>query len=285
VVGIAWEAGLVAGLAEGGIDLRSADTVIGTSAGAIVGAWVASGRDPEDAGAAPRHGGGDGDDGGRVRPDPKHLGRIFRTWAAYDQLGSEERRAIGAMALEAPVPPEDRSVAWIARQLDTEVWPATLRVTAVDAVSGDLRVFDAASGVPLERAVAASCSVPGIFAPVHVGGRRYIDGGVRSGTSADLAAECAPDHVLVVAPITDRMPGIGRLMQRLLDREAEALRARRFDVATITPSTEELGALGFDFMDPSRRAAAHAAGRRRGQREAQAESLRGWREPSTGRRA
>jgi NTE family protein len=278
VVGLAWEAGLVAGLAEGGIDLRCADTVIGTSAGAIVGARIASGRDPEDADAAPRHA---GDQGDRVRPDPKHLARIFRTWAADEPLGSEERRAIGAMALEAPVPPEDRSVAWIARQLDTEVWPATLRVTAVDAVSGALRVFDPASGVPLERAVAASCSVPGIFAPVHVGGGRYIDGGVRSGTSADLAAQSAPDHVLVIAPITDRMPGIGRLMQRLLDREVEALRARRFEVAVVIPSSEELGALGFDLMDPSRREAAHATGRKRGQREAQAEALARWREPST----
>ena len=78
-------------------------------------------------------------------------------------------------------------------------WPKRrLFVTAVDAQTGTSVVFDNTSGVPLERAVAASCAVPGVFPAVEVGGRRYVDGGLRSIANADLAA--GHRRVLVLSP-------------------------------------------------------------------------------------
>ena len=277
VVGIAWEAGVIAGLAERGVRLAQADEVIGTSAGSLVGAWLAGGRDfgalAAEQAAPPTAGGG----GRGPSPDPATLARIFRIWMAFESVGSEQARELGALALAAPTPPEERSVAWIARELATADWPARLRVTAVDAQSGELRIFDAKSDVPIERAVAASCCVPGIFAPVSIDGRRYVDGGVHSGTHADLALESGASHVLVLAPLVRGNAGLARLMYQRLDAEILALREAGVAVALLTPSREDARALGLDFMDPKKRADAVRLGLETGRREAERADLTAWR--------
>ena len=109
----------------------------------------------------------------------------------------------------------------IAARLPSHEWPAhPLVVTAIDAHSGAFTRFDASSGVPLVDAVAASCAVPGVWPPVSIGGRRYIDGGVRSVTNADLASGCG--RVLVLAPMpADVAPGSSAR------RRASAARGRR----------------------------------------------------------
>jgi NTE family protein len=241
-----------------------------------VGAWLAGGRDfgvLAKAQAAPPVAGGN-------RPpgfDPGTLARVFRTWTSFERLGPEEARQLGALALAAPTPPEERSVAWFARELAHASWPARLRVTAVDAETGELRVFDAESGVPLELAVAASCCVPGIFAPVSIDGRRYVDGGVRSGTSADLALASGARHVVVMTPMARSSAGLARLMQDLLDAEILALRGAGAEVVTITPSREDARALGLDFMDAKKRAEAVRLGLEAGRREAERPELAAWR--------
>ncbi|MEE9606488.1 MAG: patatin-like phospholipase family protein [Myxococcota bacterium] len=278
VVGIAWEAGVVAGLARGGVDLRGADRVIGTSAGAIVGAWVAAGRDPVEAAAAELFGDGGPREQGPsgAKPDAEPLGRILRTWSAFQHLGAKEARVLGALALEAPAPEEERFVGWIAREIRTNRWPGSLSVTAVEVESGHSRVFDASSDAPLERAVAASCAVPGIFAPVAVDGSWYMDGGVRSLTNADLARADGPEAVLVIAPLPRGAPRLARLMARLLAEEVALLRARGNAVSVITPSAAEFRAFGPNLMDPAARATAVDAGRERGRREARSPALSAW---------
>jgi NTE family protein len=80
----------------------------------------------------------------------------------------------------------------------TPQWPAAeLRVTAVDVTNGTFRVLDASSGVPLAVALSASCAVPGVSPTITVDGRPHMDGGMRSGTNADLAQDC--DRLLAVA--------------------------------------------------------------------------------------
>ena len=74
-----------------------------------------------------------------------------------------------------------------------------LLITAVDAVTGEFTAFNAASGVSLVDAVGASCAVPGVWPPVTMAGRRWIDGGIRSPANADLAAEC--ERIVVLAPL------------------------------------------------------------------------------------
>ncbi len=277
IVGIAWEAGVIAGLAERGVQLALAEDVIGTSAGSLVGAWLASGRDFA-AIAATQAAPLAGERGGHgPAPDPASLARVFRTWTAFESVGPVQARELGALALAAPTPPEERSVAWIARELGTSGWPARLRVTAVDAENGELRIFDAKSGVPLERGVAASCCVPGIFAPVSIEGRRYVDGGVLSGTHADLARENGARHVLVLVPFVRGNAGLARLMYQGLETEIAALRGESVEVALVAPSREDARALGLDFMDPKKRADAVRLGLETGRREAARADLAVWR--------
>jgi NTE family protein len=269
---------VIAGLAERGVRLARADEVIGTSAGSLVGAWLAGGRDfaalaAEQAAPPAARGGSRG-----PAPDPATLARIFRIWMAFEKVGPEQARELGALALAAPTPPEERSVAWMAREIGSASFPARLRVTAVDAQSGAFRVFDAASGVPLERAVAASCCVPGIFAPVSIEGRRYVDGGLRSGTNADLALASGATHVLVLAPMVRGNAGLARLMFERLDAETAELRDAGADVALVTPSREDARALGLDFMDPKKRADAVRLGLEAGRREAERAELAAWRD-------
>ena len=278
VVGIAWEAGVIAGLAERGVRLATADDVIGTSAGSLVGAWLAGGRDFAAIARSQTEPPESGRGGGRgPAPDAASLAKIFRIWTAFERLGPEQARELGALALAAPTPPEERSVAWFAREIAAASWPERLRVTAVDAVSGAFRVFDAASGVALERGVAASCCVPGIFAPVSIGDRRYVDGGLRSGTNADLAIAAGASHALVVTPMVRGKAGLARLMFACLDAELEELRRAGVEVALLTPTREDARALGLDFMDPKKRAEAVRLGLEAGRREAERPDLAAWR--------
>jgi NTE family protein len=196
VAGISWMVGVLVGLADAGVDVSDADTVIGTSAGSVAGALLLTAADSMW--------------GRQVDPD-LHAGEIFasvdldemaeRFGAAVAGTSSEEglRAAIGAMALATETVPEDVRRAVIASRLPVSTWPDALRVTTVDATSGELAVLDATSGVDLVDAVAASCAVPGIWPPATIDGRRYIDGGVRTTLNADLAA--GADVVLVLAPM------------------------------------------------------------------------------------
>ena len=71
---------------------------------------------------------------------------------------------------------------------------------------------------PAADLVAASSAVPGLLAPHRIDGKRYVDGGVRSMVSADLADPA--DHLLVMAPLAGPMFGpAGRLIERSLRRE------------------------------------------------------------------
>jgi NTE family protein len=108
--------------------------------------------------------------------------------------------------------------------------------------------------VPLVEAVAASCAVPGIWPPVSTGGRRFIDGGVRSPANADLATGFS--RVVVIAPI---MRGIGPLVG--VDAQVAALRADGSLVTVVSPDAGAVAAIGRNVLDPSRRAGSARAGR------------------------
>src|SRR3712207_8169057 len=113
--------------------------------------------------------------------------------AAAQSTGTEEqaRSILGRVAARAhTAETDDQAVARFEHLLPTTEWPrGELRVTAVDALNGTFRVLDAGSGVPLARAIAASCAVPGVYPATRVDGRLLMDGGMRSSTKADVAAE------------------------------------------------------------------------------------------------
>jgi NTE family protein len=134
-------------------------------------------------------------------------------------------------------------------------WPSGQRllVTAVGADDGALVVFERDSGVPLVDAVAASCAVPGVWPPITIDGRRYIDGGVCSPANVDLAASC--DVVLVLAPISASFRRDGRVSAQLAALPAGTRRL------AVTPDASARRAIGRNVLDPARRAAAARAGR------------------------
>lgn len=255
VTGIAWTTGLLLGLAEGGVDVTGADLVVGTSAGAAVGAQVATGRPLQelyDLQCAEEH------HEIHAELDLEVLLPIFGAMRTSDggRLDAAGRARIGAMALAAATVGEAERRAVIEARLRTDRWPpdGRLRVTAIDAVTGELVVFDGSGGpgAPgLIDAVAASCAVPGVWPPVTIGTRRFIDGGVRSVANADLAAGASP--ALLVAPLAGAA-GFD------LDTELADLGEGRTLLVAADRGAEE--AMGLNPLDPGRRRPAAEAGRR-----------------------
>jgi NTE family protein len=267
-VGVAWEIGLLAGLLDAGIDARNADLIIGTSAGSIVGTQLAYGRDPRmqmegfaDAppGAVPA----------AVSAPPRDAtaaADAFGLWASFDEMTPANCANVGRIALAARTMAEED---WVNNFIhdEPEPWPPTpLLAVAVDCESGAMRAFDAAQGVELRRAIAASCAVPAILPPVTIEGRRYMDGGVRSGTSADLALRIKPDAVLIIAPLGSQQRGIGALCRRQIENERTQLEAIGARVIVVHMDDAALAAAPNGLMDASARVPAAAAARKHGAR-------------------
>ena len=253
VTGIAWELGVLHGLAAAGVDLRDADLVIGTSAGSAVGAQVCSGASLADLYARQRR-----EDHQEI-PAEFDLEQMMEAFADLfgPDAGTDEARArLGVRALDATTVPEADRRKVIEWRLPDHAWPASprLRITAIDTASGELVVFDRDSGVELVDAVAASCAVPMIWPPVTIGSRRFMDGGVRSPTNADLAA--GAERVVVLAPLS-----VGPV-QAIADAEVEALRAAGSSVVVVQPDDDVLAVMGDNALDPSRRPAVAEAGDR-----------------------
>jgi NTE family protein len=251
ITGVAWEIGLLCGLAERGLDLSGADLVLGSSAGSIVGASIASGE-PLDALYREQLAPPEQDSAPASLGVATIVSMIWATMTSREQTRALAR--IGAMALAAKTEPEEQRRKVIAGRLPAREWPdRTLRVTAVDASTGELAVFDAASGVSLVDAVGASCAVPGVWPPVTIGSRRYIDGGIRSPANADLADGYA--RVVIVAPI---VRGMSR--RAGVHLQAGRLGAAGARVAAVGPDRAALQAIGRNVLDPARRAPAARAG-------------------------
>lgn len=261
-LGIAWEVGLLAGLLEEGIDTTEAQLIVGTSAGSVVGTQIAIGESLVEL-LAEQLAPDDGAIARLIQIDLQSTQQIFVRWASIEEVTQVVRREIGEMALGAKTVSEPSWVEYFEERLDGKAWPdRDLRLTAVDCDSGDFRIWDRESGVNLARAVASSCAVPGMFPAVTIDGRRYTDGGVRSGTSADLAKGF--DSVLIVAPIGARSEGIDPLLGRQAQQEAEALRAAGSRVELVFPDAGSLEAIGFNRMEASRRGLSAEAGMAQG---------------------
>lgn len=250
VTGIAWETGILAGLAEVDVDLTSADLVVGTSAGSVVGAQILSGVMLEDLYADQLK-----DATGEIAAK-MGLGAMAR-FAIGSLWPGDERRGrawLGRNAVTARTVPESARRAVIEKRLPSHSWPARrLLIVAVDAETGEPKVFDRACGTSLTDAVAASCAVPMVWPPVTINGRRFIDGGVRSAANADLAIGC--DRVVVLAPVMVAL----RRSQRI-DTQLAAL-GPGVQSIVISPDSQARKAIGPNSLDPAFRAASAKAGR------------------------
>ena len=257
VTGIAWETGLLRGLRQAGIDLTAADLIVGTSAGSVVGAQVATGASLEELylrQVTLDHG---------RHERPPDLGPLLKFFAARGaepgELRAQSRPSrevlawIGGQARAASTKVSEASrIKVIEGRLPVHEWPdRRLLITAIDTADGSLVVWERASGVPLPLAVASSCAVPWVYPPVGIKGRRYMDGGMRSATNADLAS--GHELVLVVAPTAGQGSPV-------LDEEVAELRAAGARVEVIVPDRAAVEAIGPNPLDPAHRAAAAEAG-------------------------
>ncbi|MGH9047932.1 MAG: patatin-like phospholipase family protein [Acidimicrobiales bacterium] len=271
-VGIAWQTGLASGLLHKGVDIAVADFIVGTSAGSAVGAQLALGRDME-AQVNRYHESSD-----RLESDPTSTGaagsKMAERMAKFmeimmrvaDREPEERRRAIGKFALEVEALPAEQFVG-IFGYLAGEGWPERYSCTAVDAESGAFKVWNVSDGVDLDRAVASSCCVPGLFSPITIKGRRYMDGGMRSGANADLAV--GHDVVLIVTLMTaERVPPGDPRLARVVQTAAEehkVLEDSGSRIEVVGPDAGAAKVMGMNLMDASIAPAAALEGVRQGE--------------------
>jgi NTE family protein len=282
VLGGAWLTGGLAALAdETGWDPGSADYVVGTSAGSVIGSLVASGVPPwfmvahsagetfdgvvdaagESAGSASRSG-----------------GAVYKLHRGLPSLGPGSLR-LGVAALRKPLmyTPAAALGAWlpvgivssepikdIIRRIVPEGWTdhANTWVVACDYATGRRVPFGRidAPEADLADAVAASCAIPGFYRPVEIGGRRYVDGGLYSASNLDLLAGRGLDLVICLNPTSTRyrdasLNPLDRVAQavrtaagRRLGHEARKVRAKGTEVVLIQPVADDLALMGRNLM-------------------------------------
>jgi NTE family protein len=256
VTGVAWMTGLLLGLEEQGVDLTSADRVVGTSAGSVVGAQITTDtalselyrRQVETGAGAP-------ETAPRIRYVRLMLGLAPLLFVRNDV--TKLRRVVGRMALRArTVEPRERR-AIIEKRLPVHVWPETsLGILAIDVATGDLRCFERDSGASLVEAVGASCAVPGVWPVVRIQGRDFMDGGIPSADNASYGS--GYETVVVVSPLGRTRKGS---LSRRLRADVETLEAEGSRVLVITPSPAARVAIGRNPLDPANRPTAAEAGR------------------------
>jgi NTE family protein len=269
VLGEAWMMGVLAGVEDAtGFDLRRCEHFVGTSAGSIVAAHLVAGE-------RPRRPVETGTEIEPVRPQP------VTTLASIAQ--SAARRAGGwalaagasfaplALGLSAPggavlratmlrrLPRPTTTLDHLAENIGRAGarFDGRLRVVAVDRGNGKRVVFGSprAPHAAVAEAVAASCSVPWLFAPVTIGDREYVDGGVWSASNLDAAPAGRDTHVLCLTP-TASLSGsqtilsvLRRVARTSVSLETMALRRRGAAVQNVAPNLECAATMGVDFMD------------------------------------
>jgi NTE family protein len=287
VLGGAWLTGGLAALAdETGWDPGSADFVVGTSAGSVIGSLVASGVPPWFMVA---HSAGESFDGmvdANGQPASmasRSAGAVFKLHRGRPSLGPGSLK-LGLAALRQPTryTPAAALAAWapvglisneaikdVVRRAVPEGWtdhPATW-IVACDYASGRRIPFgrDGSPPAELADAVAASCAIPGFYRPVVIGGRRYVDGGMYSASNLDLLAERDLDLVICLNPTSSlhqASPGgpAARVAARVragagrrLGREAKKVRASGTEVVLIQPGAEDLALMGSNLMSRKKR--------------------------------
>jgi NTE family protein len=246
---MAWQFGVLAGLARTGIDLSKADLIIGTSSGAVVATRVAQGADVQDLYTAQLDGPG--------REIPAHMSIGTRGRLGWAMLRSSTpqgfRARAGRLAMTSGTRRQAERRAVLEARLPDLQWPRRrLLVTAVAAETGEFVIFDRNSGIPLLEAVLASGALPGVWPPIEIWGRLWIDGAMRSYANADLALEV--DQLVVLAPKSRRLGPIAGVADDLAGLDQDTT------VVVVTPDVSARRAIGRNPMDPGRRHLAARAG-------------------------
>ena len=296
ILGEAWMSAVLAGLAEAsGFDPRSCEGFVGTSAGSIVAAALAAGVDPRSGlGELPEQPPAPEAEAGA--PEPTLLARALRIGAeasggalgSVATIGLRSTESGGALlrrAALARVPVGRHSLADLGRQVERwgASWDGRLSISALELDTGRRTMFgaDDAPEISVADAVEASCAIPGVFRPIVVDGRRYVDGGVWSPTNMDRAPAGRGTRVLCLNPLASlpasrTLPygAIGPVSRSLAAIEALTLERRGAHVSIVAPDATSATAMGRNLMDRSRRSATIAAGLAQGWGLAGGDSVR-----------
>ena len=278
VVGQAFHAGTLAALEHDlGWDPRTADVIVGTSAGSVAGSLlrlgvsasdlasmaVASPLSPE---AAPLLEQLDTSPPDFPPPSARDFVRPWRTPTPSLLARTARRpwRFRPSAVLTTLVPPGRIDIAERAAPLQAIAgnrWPKGLRICAVRRRDAGRVVFGrpGAPYAPLGLAVAASCSIPGYFAPVRIDGVSYLDGGVHSPTNADILAKERLDLVVVLSPMsaahgrsTAPDAPLRWMAHRRLQHEINRLKAMGTTVVTFEPTARTIKVMGANAMASDR---------------------------------
>jgi NTE family protein len=272
LAGIAWETGILRGIADESPAtakaLLDSDVLVGTSAGSTVAAQLGSGLDLDAVFDRQTT-----SSSAELNPNVgvEEITELFvNAMMEPNTTTAEKLQKIGTVALTTPTVAEPVRRQVIAQRLPSHDWPQrVLRISAIDTATGELVAFDRTSGVGMVDAVAASCAVPGVWPPVTIGGRRYMDGGVGSTVNLGLADDCGIVVALLPQGRTTPSPfGSGAV------DEIAAFNGSAFAVFA---DNESLDAFGANPLDPACRVPSALAGREQGRRAAGdvAEFLRG----------
>jgi NTE family protein len=265
LAGIAWETGILRGIADESAAtadaLLDSDVLVGTSAGSTVAAQLGSGLgldalfDRQTTASSTELNPNAGFD---------EITELFlAAMSTPNGTKAERLRKIGAVALSTATVTEAVRRDVIAQRLPSHDWPdRVLRISAIDTATGELITFDSNSGVGLVDAVAASCAVPGVWPPVTIGDRRYMDGGVGSIVNMALANDCDVAVVLVPSCRSAPSPFGGDAA-----KEIDAFGGSTFGVFA---NDESIDAFGPNPLDPACRKPSALAGREQGRRVAAA---------------
>ncbi|HVE92980.1 MAG TPA: patatin-like phospholipase family protein [Actinomycetota bacterium] len=287
VLGAAWLIGAMQALVEQtGWEPKTADYIVGTSAGSAVGALVASGMPPW---FLVYHQRGGPTEGMTDRYGKPMLGARETTPGLFKLTRNLPRLALGSpqLAMRTSLrpwryPPAAALTGWlgrgfmstdqvgrVVRSVVAEGWSdhPNLWIVAMDYSTGRRVVFgrDGAPAADLWRAVEASCAIPGMYAPVRIGGRTYVDGGAWSPSNLDLLSREDLDVVIVLNPTSSLNPGPPTTVLERVERRVRAASGRRLSrearkveesgarVLLVQPGAEDLAAMGINLMNPSRR--------------------------------
>lgn len=263
LAGIAWETGILQGIADEAPDaaraLLDSDVLLGTSAGSTVAAQIGSGAGLDGLFAAQVSADSYEIDPGISIDDITQLFVMAMTTPGTTK--EEKLQRIGAIALASDTVAEPLRRAVIGHRLPSREWPdRMLRVTAIDVATGELVIIDRDSGIPLVDAVAASCAVPGAWPPVTVGTRRFMDGGVGSSVNMTAASDC--DAVVVLVPSSETTPS------PFGDGAVTEIAAFPGEVLAVFADDASITAFGPNPLDPACRIPSANAGRAQGRRDA-----------------
>lgn len=262
--------GVLAGLEHAhGYDLRDCEYFVGTSAGSIVAAKLATGRRLRRPGLGRSDANVVGTASAEESPLPKWAANSAMAIAApFAQLGLRLGKRPGELLRSAAlglVPSAADDTLDFGGAFN-ERFDGRLRVVAVDRRAGKRVVFGA-PGAPqatVEQALRASCALPLVFSPAVIAGREYVDGAAWSPTNADVAPATRDAHVLILAPMASLhgpfMPAVRAAARAAMLVEGSALKARGAKVRLIAPDRDSAASIGRDLMSDTRLAETQGAG-------------------------